>query len=356
MKLFLMLTALAVAVNANNAYECTRDFNFITGVPYSQISLTDSCSNGVCDANPVYGEKNCPKRAVKFCEAQCDAKPGCGGFFFQKHTNGHEICGFFSGDNTMHAPNAHWVKHSHQDVSQVCEVVTPTAQPVAMPAAQPQMVGRVQVRMTLGARLSQSVKESPAFDLAFRTTIAGLAGTVCQDLTRCGPSDVLITHIGTSDISFQLHVADGHLATQVAARIQGQVDGGAFAAALAANGVTDVATLEKLVFGDVEVEPSPVAEPSSTTEEETPEEAKPWYRHRLCVVRGGTIFLVVALLLVAILLAVRRARTDHVIVLAECPAKPEAVVISVDAQKYAKVESGDFADCTVVDETSKNQL
>jgi hypothetical protein len=98
-------------------YECTTDYNFIPDMDYSQISLTDGCANGVCDANPVYAEpcdpltagtvpyavpctepQNSIEGATEYCKARCAADDACTGFFFQKHTNGHEICGFYSTD------------------------------------------------------------------------------------------------------------------------------------------------------------------------------------------------------------------------------------------------------------------
>jgi len=63
---------------------------------YSQISLTDGCNGNICDANPKYGTPMTLARAVAYCESECDGRAGCTGFFFQKHNNGHEICGFYS--------------------------------------------------------------------------------------------------------------------------------------------------------------------------------------------------------------------------------------------------------------------
>merc|ERR1712232_212043 len=102
-------------------FECTEDFNFIVGLPYSQSSLTDACDgDGVCDANPIYGSENSIDDAVAWCEAQCAASE-CTGFFFQKHQNGHEICGFYN--TNMQAEGAQWVWHGHAAGSRVCEVV-----------------------------------------------------------------------------------------------------------------------------------------------------------------------------------------------------------------------------------------
>merc|ERR1711871_665719 len=113
--------------------------------------------------------------------------------------------------------------------------------------------------------------------------------------------------------------------------------------------------LKELVFGDVEVEPEPSAEAESpaTIEDVTSEEEMPWRRHRLCVVGGAAVLLMVSLLVVVII-AIRRSHASHVIVLAECPAEPEAVVIKVEDSKYAKVAADETS--KVADDTSKNQL
>merc|ERR1719313_2710797 len=64
-----------------------------------------------CSANPRYCSAtgcNDPEDAIAYCKSQCGA--GCTGFFFQTHTNGHEICGFFSEDPASF--NSVW--HSHR--------------------------------------------------------------------------------------------------------------------------------------------------------------------------------------------------------------------------------------------------
>lgn len=71
------------------------------GPAYSQIDLTDACGahNGVCDMNPVYGYPNDNEKAIEYCTDYCtqmrDDGNDCFGFFYQKHTNKKEICGFY---------------------------------------------------------------------------------------------------------------------------------------------------------------------------------------------------------------------------------------------------------------------
>jgi hypothetical protein len=108
-------------------WECDDNFNFILNLNYNQISLTDGCdANNICDANPIYAEDgitNNMEEAAAFCKTRCeDSIPGCAGFFFQNHQNGHEICGFYADPVNMH--DGTWVKHGHQqEGSRVCELI-----------------------------------------------------------------------------------------------------------------------------------------------------------------------------------------------------------------------------------------
>jgi hypothetical protein len=88
------------------------------GPAYSQISLTDGCNNGVCDANPKYGAPNNNEKAKAFCEDHCNDMTTCEGFFFQKHMNGHEICGFYAGG--MSEGTRVW--HGHQ-AGAICKAI-----------------------------------------------------------------------------------------------------------------------------------------------------------------------------------------------------------------------------------------
>jgi len=102
----------------------------VSGASYSQISLTDGCSGNICDANPKYGAPLTLARAVTYCEGQCNGRAGCTGFFFQKHNNGHEICGFYS---TVIAANS-MTGHGHM-YGAVC--LKPTAAPTPRPTPRP---------------------------------------------------------------------------------------------------------------------------------------------------------------------------------------------------------------------------
>jgi hypothetical protein len=102
-------------------WSCDEGSNFIRGATYSQTSLTDGCSAAkVCDANPVYGGMNSISSAVAHCKSVCLADTACEGFFFQKHTNGHEICGYYD-QGAMEAEGAQRVHDGHQAGSQICE-------------------------------------------------------------------------------------------------------------------------------------------------------------------------------------------------------------------------------------------
>jgi hypothetical protein len=92
-------------------FTCNRKINFIKGQRYSQISLTDYCKAGKCDSNPKYGKKTDQNKAEAYCKATCIKRNGCTGFFFQKHNNGHEICGFYSTKVNTAAASRHGHKY-----------------------------------------------------------------------------------------------------------------------------------------------------------------------------------------------------------------------------------------------------
>lgn len=93
-------------------WSCDTSVNFMNNGPaYNQIDLTDGCrEDGVCDANPVYGRHCDNERAIEYCKEKCDEmEQNCEGFFFQKHMNNHEICGFYAG--SMRDYESYWVGH-----------------------------------------------------------------------------------------------------------------------------------------------------------------------------------------------------------------------------------------------------
>jgi hypothetical protein len=68
-------------------WECDTSVNWMNnGPPYRQIDLTDYCHDGICDANPKYGEPNNDDEAVKYCQRECENRNSmdiaCEGFFF----------------------------------------------------------------------------------------------------------------------------------------------------------------------------------------------------------------------------------------------------------------------------------
>jgi len=101
------------------SYICDQSNNFVNGAQYDQISLTSACPN--CSSNPVYGPPNSVDEAVAWCKSQCDQRSSCSGFFFQRHMNGHEICGFYTGFDPVDASAKAW--HGHAGGSQLCAKV-----------------------------------------------------------------------------------------------------------------------------------------------------------------------------------------------------------------------------------------
>jgi len=104
-----------------SGWECDKSKNFILGVKYNQIDLTSACPH--CNAKPVYNKalSTAPASvapAVAYCKAQCIQRSGCVGVFYQRHTNGHEICGFYT--KTALSVGGTRVWHGHQAGSQIC--------------------------------------------------------------------------------------------------------------------------------------------------------------------------------------------------------------------------------------------
>jgi len=152
MMLRLLLAASLVLLLPTTAsaasYTCDDTVNFIHGQQYHQISLTDGCTGGspnVCNNNPVYVPAyaattadgttgSTADGAVAFCQSRCDSPTlfhafsgqgdphspcsSCTGFFFQRHTNGHEICGFYTID--LNDKTLDKVGHGHSPGSRIC--------------------------------------------------------------------------------------------------------------------------------------------------------------------------------------------------------------------------------------------
>jgi hypothetical protein len=114
-------------------WACDTSKNWINGMRYSQIQLTDSCKNGVCDANPKYGAPMTAGRATTYCKKQCAARSSCTGFFFQKHTNGHEICGFYTKQVNMNSLSRHGHKYGAVCTATGYNTASPTYAPTLAP-------------------------------------------------------------------------------------------------------------------------------------------------------------------------------------------------------------------------------
>lgn len=73
-----------------------KDSNFMPRFPYSQTFTIDSIhlTRPPVTGEPVYGRGNDP---ILHCIQLANERgEECLGFFYQQHTNGHEICGFYS--------------------------------------------------------------------------------------------------------------------------------------------------------------------------------------------------------------------------------------------------------------------
>ncbi|GMI17611.1 hypothetical protein TrLO_g4433 [Triparma laevis f. longispina] len=122
-------------------YQCDSSVNFLSGMFYNQISLTDGCFTSdsgdlICNANPIYVPSAPPfastDAAISYCQYMCSSVEEmenigltsertcspCTGFFFQRHGNGHEICGFFTDD--MNDAKVNFSNHGHDGGSRVC--------------------------------------------------------------------------------------------------------------------------------------------------------------------------------------------------------------------------------------------
>ena len=104
---------------AQGPFECDTSINFIANLHYDQVSLTNPCRRVkgqlICNANPVYGAPTDSKRAVSYCQERCLKNQACTGFFFQRHMNGHEVCGFYRSNFELRGQ-----LHGHAPGSQVC--------------------------------------------------------------------------------------------------------------------------------------------------------------------------------------------------------------------------------------------
>lgn len=101
-------------------WSCDKKTNFIAAARYDQTDLTSMCPS--CSANPVYGVPNSDENAVAYCKQNCEAHSPCLGFFYQKHLNGHEICGFY---NMPLPSNAQPRWDGHSQGSRICMKSSP---------------------------------------------------------------------------------------------------------------------------------------------------------------------------------------------------------------------------------------
>ena len=89
---------LAVPPPASELFTVDATANFVEGAEYEQEDIPASAKDRVLAATLHYCEQRAQKR-------------GAAGYFYQQHTNGHEIVGFYTSAETMAAGKAGW--HGH---------------------------------------------------------------------------------------------------------------------------------------------------------------------------------------------------------------------------------------------------
>lgn len=202
-----------------DGWVCDKTKNFIANVEYEQVDLTDACPH--CDAHPVYDTSlavapKCTQPALKACKAKCDVKVGCDAFFYQRHLNGHEVCGFYSTPSSLAAVQANrgqW--DGHQKGSQICRRAVSPQQPPTAP--KPAFVdGTISFQ-----GLSSTEVQSYAYHLALRVVVARGLGPFCgpNGTAACSASDVKITSGTSVSLSFRFTVASEEVAVAAAAKL-----------------------------------------------------------------------------------------------------------------------------------------
>jgi len=205
-----------------DGFVCNKSFNFIVG-NYDQISLTGACPN--CSAKPIYGESmgarydlnldgHAVTQALKHCKAECMKRSSCTAFFFQKHGNGHEICGFYS--DAVNLPSTKMMRHGHQACSQVCirdtlgdELIVGIWSQTGMPRSVPeaelsddwQEVGDGKCHHRFGRRFQRKGVPTPTLMFANTGHIAGIQyGVNTQDFPLYPDSNLKAEGVLSTDL------------------------------------------------------------------------------------------------------------------------------------------------------------
>lgn len=100
-------------------WSCDSDKNWVEGLPYSQTVLSDGATTNSIIPTTV---------AVATCKHMClgQQAPSCTGFFYQKHWNNHQICGFYRSPSPYAEHNVVWHNHSEGAVCQLLASESPT--------------------------------------------------------------------------------------------------------------------------------------------------------------------------------------------------------------------------------------
>eukprot|EP01051_Picozoa_sp_SAG22_P012323 SAG22_NODE_1270_length_4942_cov_72.777623_3_plen_494_part_00 len=103
--LALLLPQPGAAQQPEPVWTCNDETNWIGGTPYAQVVIDHENTDSVMSY----------EAAIDHCKSLCAG--GCTGFFYQQHTNTHQICGFY--EDPLSGRTQDW--HGHREGA-VCEV------------------------------------------------------------------------------------------------------------------------------------------------------------------------------------------------------------------------------------------
>jgi hypothetical protein len=135
-----------VCYEGHSGWNCTSPKNFITGLTYSQIDVPEGPLHLLALNETIRHEtiKRKPfqrQTPVQYCKAACLDRPVCKGFFYQKRSNGAEICGFYTDNVEMNWANLVVQENATGSVCAYTPVINaallPTPEPTSYPTHAP---------------------------------------------------------------------------------------------------------------------------------------------------------------------------------------------------------------------------